>query len=310
MRTELLDLAEKLKADVYSDGKSFQRAARILQSYWRISQGYPLDKNARPKAKEKALGSRLEKKFAVDSLANYLTPGVRKLVKKTLAEASPDQLFSKPRIYNDLLSSQPLCFNLFGELRLDLKLATSVFKSLQPSKVKKVTSIQFEYSPERGSDNFTSDRSAFDVFVEYDNTGGAPCFFGIEVKYHENLKGKAAKHRDRYIEIAEQMKCFRSGSHAILRKQPLQQLWRDHLLVGVSKQKLGYADGQFILVYPGPNTHCRSAVFEYRKHLIDSSTFETWTIEEIVSVLRLHTDATWVEEFYQRYLKFDLPLAS
>ncbi|QDG52136.1 hypothetical protein FIV42_15710 [Persicimonas caeni] len=36
----------------------------------------------------------------------------------------------QPRIFNNLLSSQPLCFNLFGELQQNLELATEVFRTL------------------------------------------------------------------------------------------------------------------------------------------------------------------------------------
>ena len=63
---------------------------------------------------------------ARNSLANFLTPGVRSIVREELereeAGAGQGKLYGMPRLVEDLLSSQPLCFNLFGELKLDLRL--------------------------------------------------------------------------------------------------------------------------------------------------------------------------------------------
>jgi len=253
-----------------------------------------------------ALGSRLPKEFAQQELANYLTPGIRRVVSDELATASDSQLYSKPRIYNDLLSSQPLCFNLFGEMKLDLDLATKVMGYLRPGTISAVTHIGFEFSPERSSDRFTNDRSAFDVFVEYDSIKGGKGFLGIEVKYHENLQDPVATHRARYDEVASVMGCFSPASLGRLQQAPLQQLWRDHLLAGsmLNDSGLGYTEGCFIVLYPAGNSHCRSAVYEYRKCLGENSTFDAWTLEEVIAVLNLCTEDKWVRDFHQRYLDF------
>jgi len=301
MTRSLNDIAKAKFAYVESDGVGFRRAARILQSVWRERAGLPIGEHyGRP------LGSRLPADVAERDLSNYLTPGIRDVVREELTGASDAQLYSKPRIFNDLLSSQPLCFNLFGELKLNPDLATTVFNSLRPGSVKTVTLIGFEYSPERSSERFTRDRSAFDVFVEYETVGGGRGFIGIEVKYHESLQEPAATHRPRYDEVAALMGCFESQSLSKLHRAPLQQLWRDHLLAGsmVNDGALGYAEGSFVVIYPVGNTFCRSAIQEYRKCLTNSSTFDAWTLEEVVSTLSLATSDTWVEVLRERYLDF------
>ena len=52
------------------------------------------------------------------TLANYLTPKIRQVVRhEVLGPArSRGKVYGKPRIFNHLLSSQPLCFNLFADL--------------------------------------------------------------------------------------------------------------------------------------------------------------------------------------------------
>ena len=95
-------------------------------------------------------------------------------------------MIGEPRIWNNLLSSQPLCFNLFGELHYNLDLATKYFRILFPNRIETVKSVKFEYSAGRGNIDYTGDHSAFDVFVEYTNAGKNG-FIGIEVKYSESL---------------------------------------------------------------------------------------------------------------------------
>ncbi len=302
MNQSIDDLAVAKCAYVESDGPGFRRNARILQSIWRERANLPMGvHNGRP------LGSRLPAELAERDLCNYLTPGIRSVVRAELAAAAGSRLFSKPRIYNDLLSSQPLCFNLFGELKLDLGLASEVMRALRPACIGAVSSIRFEYSPGRSNEHFTGDKSAFDVFVEYESINGGQGFLGIEVKYHENLKDPAAVHRPRYDEIARSMGCYKADCLARLHRKPLQQFWRDHLLAGsmLCDDRSGYSEGAFVVLYPEGNPYCRSAIREYRECLCDTATFDAWTLEEFVGALRRSTQAAWVEELW-RYLDFDL----
>lgn len=280
------------------DAPGFQRAARTLQSIWRQRMNLPMGNQ---------YGSELQEAPAMEHLSNYLTPGIRKVVADELhLAAASGKLYGKPRIYTNLLSSQPLCFNLFGELKLDPGLATRVLNGLYPGRIAKVTGIQFEYSPERSSQRFTDDRSAFDVFVDYDAADGGRGFLGIEVKYHEDLTDKVATHRDRYDEVARMMNCFSAEGLPALQKAPLQQLWRDHLLAGsmLNDKELGYTEGMFVVMYPAANTPCRRAVRAYRRCLLSDSTFDSCTLDEMVGVLSLATSSAWVGEFHDRYLDF------
>jgi hypothetical protein len=175
-----------------------------------------------------------------------------------------------------------------------------------PGTIERVTDIRFEYSPARSSQRFTGDRSAFDVFVEYKPVNGSRGFLGIEVKYHENLKVAAAPHRSRYDEVAVKMGCFIPDRLASLRQAPLQQFWRDHLLAGsmICDTESGYSEGCFIILFPAANLYCRETVRKYRECLSDSATFDAWTLEEVVSILKLIIAKPWVEEFWKRYLDF------
>lgn len=250
---QLDHIARRCQAYVASDSH-FQRMARVMQSLWREEQGHPIGLH-----RELPLGSRLAMPWAEETLGNYLTETIRDVVRREVfsSERSQEKLFGYPRIINDLLSSQPLCFNLFGELQQDLSLASQVVADLTNGHIRQVTRIEFEYSPGRGSLDYTGDASAFDVYVEYIAATGAAGFLGIEVKYHENLQNPAARHRQRYDEVTAVMECFRDDARETLRTKPLQQIWRDHLLAGsLLHLESCFAEGRFVFLYPQANIHC------------------------------------------------------
>ncbi|NOY94456.1 MAG: hypothetical protein GXP55_25040, partial [Deltaproteobacteria bacterium] len=140
----------------------FQRRARLLQALWREDQGLPIGEH-----RGLPQGSRLAMPRPEQRLEAYVTPNIRELVKREVVagDKSAGKLYGRPRIFENLLSSQPLCFNLFGELAVDLDLASAVFRRLLPARVASVEAIEFEWSPGRGDPKYTDDNSAFDVFV-------------------------------------------------------------------------------------------------------------------------------------------------
>ncbi len=301
-----LEIAHCVELD--RPGNAFQRRARLLQSIWRKQQGYEMGTYVPPRCTEaRRLGSLLAMPWAEETLANYLTETIRDVVRFEVLDPvkSQGKVYGRPRIFDNLLSSQPLAFNLFGELRDDLPLATTVVRDLTGGRVDEVTGIKFEYSPGRGDSRYTGDRSAFDVFIQFTTPGGNSGFLGIEVKYHENLAGGKDCYRDRYAEVAELMGCFDAEMMQKLRRPRLEQIWRDHLLMGATRHTDGYDDGLFVFLRPRDNIACARAVSEYRACLSNENTFSEWLLEDVVTALRRHTKAEWVELFHDRYLAFD-----
>ena len=294
--------SEHLAWEANADKTDFQRRARLLQALWREERGLPTGA-----LRGVQRGAMLEMPFAERTLANYLTPTIRRVVEREVLDRSRSKgkVFGRPRIFNNLLSSQPLCFNLFGELAEDLDLATSVLQDLTGGAVARVLAIDFEHSPGRGDPTYTGDRSAFDVFIRYESTGGGRGFIGIEVKYHEGLGDKEAAHRGRYDEVAAEMGVFRPERLPDLKRRPLEQIWRDHLLAGALKAVDGYEEGLFVFLYPEGNTRCADAVEAYRGCLADASTFDAWTLESFMAALQGHSNATWIDALRRRYLDFD-----
>jgi hypothetical protein len=279
----------------------FQREARLRQALWRERHGYPIGEH-----RGWPLGSRLAMPFAKDSLANYLTDTIRDVVRAEVLDAkrADGKLYQEPRIFDDLLSSQPLCFNLFAELQRDLGLASAALQLLMSAPGVRVTGIEFEHSPGGGDPRFTGDRSAFDVFVVYSTPRLPRAFIGIEVKYVEDLDGPVARHRPRYEEVADAMGAFLPDDRSKLRQAPLEQLWRDHLLVGslALDDDAGFDLGTFAIIYPSENAVVADAVERYRACLVDPGSVKAWRLEDMVEAILAAGAGPWIGELRKRYL--------
>lgn len=280
---------------------SFQRRCRLRQALWREANDIPIGH----KPNGEPLGSRIAMPRAKEQLENFITPVVRDVVRAEVMDPvrAADKLFGEPRIYDNLLSSQPLCFNLFGELSVDLDEATRVFRVLEPMRIGRVTAIRFEHSPGRGDPRYTGDRSAFDVFVEYEARGANKRgFLGIEVKYHEALTDEAAPHRVRYDELAEACGWWCADVEGTRRKKPLQQMWRDHLLAASLVINGDFDEGAFVFLAPKDNRACADAVAAFKPHVARDGVFAFWTLEEAVGAVATATASPWAETVRRRYL--------
>lgn len=294
---------ERIKFNVdYPQDTDFSAFARLLQSKWRVKKGYP----------ELKLGNFIDIEFAKTTKSNFLTDNIRQLVTQEVSYSKKSGgLIGEPRIWNNLLSSQPLCFNLFGELHYDLNLASKYFKRLFPNRLDEVLAVKFEYSPGRGNTKYIGDHSAFDVFVEYIKEGKKG-FIGIEVKYAESLKeetkDKANKNfKEQYASLTDTCGLFKPNSVDFLRQPPLSQIWRDHLLCIATRQD--YDEGFFVFLYPSKNSHCQKGIDAYKQYLAfdndEKNCFYPCYLDDFINILTTISTAEWTTELKQRYLGFE-----
>jgi hypothetical protein len=279
----------------------WQREARLLQALWRERRGLPIGLH-----RGRPLGSKLAMPVAEEVLANFVTPTIRDVVRaEVLVPAkSAGKVYEEPRIFDNLLTSQALCFNLFGELQRDLGLASRVVGQLLGDASVQVKAIEFEHSPGRSDPRFTNDRSAFDAFIPYASGAGRRGFLGIEVKYVESLNEEPARYRSRYAEVATAMGCFVPESHSRLRQKPLEQFWRNHLLAGslLLDEASGFDEAACVVLYPERNTVVARAIGAYQTCLHDRTTFRSWTLESVLVAMVEAGAGVWVGEVGSRYL--------
>jgi hypothetical protein len=286
---------------------AFKRRARWQQAWWRESQGLPIGnhRSGDPMV-ERPNGSRVELEHAKQTGCNFLSPAIRDAVDHRLGHQEPDQTLNEDRLWSDLLSSMPMCFNLFGALHGNQQRLTATTEVLWPGHPGSPTEIRFEWSPGRLDKKYLGNRSAFDAAVLLDLGDGTRGVIGIETKYHENIRREKAPDEEgrmtHYRKVADSSGVFKSGWEDQVKGTALQQIWLDHLLVlSMVQQPTEWKAGRFVLVYPAANPSVPAAADRYRDLLTDDTTFATVTVEELLDAHVLHEPDTEAK-FRQRYL--------
>ncbi len=215
---------------------AFRRRLRYQQAMWREAKGHPIgsqpivpkaDKPSRP------LGSRLPLDYARTTGADFLTGAAHAAVEARPAREESHQRLDAQRLWADLLSSTPMCCNLFGELAADLALADRAVHAWWPGSPGKVVDVRFEHSPGRLDPAYLGNLSAFDVAFVLDQGDDTVGIVGVATGYHERATSETAKpsRLARYQEVASASGVFVADVAAAVNSTPLSQVWLDHLLV-------------------------------------------------------------------------------
>ncbi len=212
-----------------SDSNELIRSMRFHQSWWRTcvlgeEQGkHPMVKEAE---KGKEIGSSILE--GEKSLSNYLDEYAVRAINDTLEERKANNakgIIKKDRLYNNLLSSQPLCFNFFGRLKYNKQLATLIIQRFYPD-VATVTNVLFEFAPNAAENN---DNSAHDIALEFVGKNGERGLIGLECKYTEPFS-QADYDKPEYKKIYDLSNAFEADYEDLIHRK-YNQLFRNQLIV-------------------------------------------------------------------------------
>lgn len=286
----------------------FKKQARLQQARWRESHGLPIGSQPmgpKPGQSSRPVGSRINLDYAKQREANFLNDDIRKTVKFRMSFRENHQLINEDRLYCDLLSSMPMCFNLFGSLQKDNDAATRTVRELWADVPGEVRAVRFEWSPGRMDKDYLKNKSAFDVAFELELSNSHSGVIGVETKYHEHCKPEK-RPKDEVLEhyqtISKRSNVFKPDSISKIVGTNLQQIWLDHLLaLSMLQNATGkWKWAKFVLVYPSRNPSYAKAVSRYRDLLSDPSTFSATTIETILDSGVLPNQL--LGQFRERYL--------
>jgi hypothetical protein len=167
---------------------------------------------------------------------NFLSETVFKSVEQTILERKEYEagLFNQDRLFNNLLSSQPLAFNFFGELKQDYKLAKKAISCFIPN-LTRVTNVLFEFAPK---ENYISDNSAFDIALEIE-INGKTGLFGLECKYTDSFSAKEYT-KENYKKIFNNSANFKEPYEKYIQSR-YNQLFRNQLIAESLIQNNNYS---------------------------------------------------------------------
>ena len=289
----MIDIGPQYKRD-----DEFTRRMRWHQSWYRarvlrVAHGPgPLPSSRTP------YGNMLDEGAASRGL-NFLTADIFELAKQRVATRTG--AVDEFRLMRNMLSSQPMCFNLFGMLALNHDMATDMVRALWGAHVKRVTDVRFEWAPQPTGE-YLDDQTAFDVFIEYKGDGGQAGFIGIEAKLTEPF---SQRHYDKltYRRWMTPDSPWRGASREAVADIQHNQLWRDHLLAWsmLRHPSRRYRSGHLSVVFHPEDHRCRSVIDRYRRLLRSHATFSAFDLTQVVSAWRPFAGA-WLDTFAERYL--------
>lgn len=276
---------------VYSPNDSrFRACARLLQALHREAAGWTMGSHVNPRGQKRKMGHLLAT-YEGAAGGNFLSPEVHRLARRELAYREPGALWDETRLYSNMLSSTPMALNLFGPIKLDRDLAEAFVREIAPDLAGRVCAVTFEHSPGRGDPHFLADGTAFDVAICIRQDDGKRTFIGIETKYSETCAEAEPRMRERYDDLARESDLFIDADDPALRRNPVQQCWRLHLL-GQAMVACGLYDAaRIFVVAPRLNDQVQRAVSQYREHLASAgsgqASFANMPLEDAIAALAL-----------------------
>jgi len=232
------------------------------------------------------------------------------------------RLTDEERLLSNLLSSQPMAFNIFLPLKWkDYSIATCVFQSLLSElSLKSVDNIRLEYV--LGDDNGKSkriiqtDNSCFDVYIEYTDNNNNKAGIGIEVKYTESFSKtdfnkEQGEKKERYIRaINLYNQTFKKNYTEKYLSPKFNQLFRNQLLAVEVQDKFKINCVQ-IVVHSEQDNKCLEAIEEFKSILNRTNIFYSFTIEQLILTILKCTPENderkaLYESIYNRYCNYSL----
>ncbi|MBM4167479.1 MAG: hypothetical protein FJ218_11260 [Ignavibacteria bacterium] len=330
-RSEILDcnmttqeIEIKFGKQSVSDNE-FTRKARLLQSIYREDVLKERCGTGPFKNSKTQYGNMLAK--GEETGSNFLSPFRLEILEyayKKIEEKKKNKhlTIDEFRLFNNMLSSMPLCFNLFVPLKTALSenepFVREGFKKLFfDLPIHKIVCIDVEFI--RNPKYYTNDKSAFDAIVSFESENNRMWIIGIEVKYTDKLgkntsKGNSEKKQKKNIkkiEVVKESKIFTQEAIESFEdsNHKFPQIERNVLLTEAYRLNHGITFSQSIILSPQEDTESKEEIEKFQKLLTDKSKLKRVTLENFVSTFQKFATnkyRSWLNEFNMRYLDFKL----
>ena len=292
----------------------FTARMRLHQSWWRAVHLKVRCCGTGPTSKsETPYGSMLQSEDGDQGL-NFLTKEIFAVAKERLSEQKG--VVEPFRLLNNLLSSQPMCFNLFGPLVKDYGLAKRLLGAILPGEITKVLTVKIEYAPEPASE-YLADSTAFDAFIAYRRPDGQNAFIGFETKLTEPFSQKRYDDKpgcNHYRRWMTKDGPWLENAWVDVADMCHNQLWRDHLLAIALRRhpepETSWAFGRLALIRHPLDLECGAVTAGYKSLLrADDKTFIDLPLDQLVAkwsqVVQSPAEQQWLEAFRLRYLDLE-----
>jgi hypothetical protein len=293
------------RLSVASDSRRTARY-RLLQSWYREEVlnaeygDYRVNGGTRP------LGSLL----AVQDVMT--TPGLNFLSRRAaryaldraaLVQASGGSI-DKARLARNMLSSLPMTFSIFGELRARADRGLDVVRAFLDPFAVEVDVMECTWRP---AVDVLGDRSAFDAAVITRHEDGSRHLVGVEVKYTEQFN-RTIYNSDGYRQVHDYSGWFHPGTARPLVGPATNQLWRTSLLAAACAHHgvMGVSTASVVVMCLGEDPDATRALAGLSAALREPEQHcRIVSLESLVAGVRegLGPQDGWADSFATRYLQ-------
>lgn len=189
--------------------------------------------------------------------SNFISSAAFEFAKEKVKQKKTNKFLTidEFRLFNNMLSSMPMCFNLFSDLRKllenDRAEASRILKLMfrEIGWIGTVTEIDVEHIPTPIED-YTGDKSAFDAMILVDTPDNRKGLISIETKYTDLLGSNTASSSDIKDQLVSKGDFFNEELKRELRDKGYKQIHRNFLLTYAYARKHGC--GYFVNVVISP----------------------------------------------------------
>lgn len=288
----------------------FKRRMRVHQAWWRAKKLH-LDDSG-PYDGQRSNASVLTEKDG-ECGKNFIDCRIAQFALK-----ASGQKVERFRNTRNMLSSQPMAFNLFGPLQLDPKLARRLLDPVLPGGVTRAK-VEIEHTPSPKGD-YLGDGTSLDVLIDYDDRTNQRNLVAVEVKLTEPFStASKAKRPDRpeYREVAHRIGLWLGvdDEKSALKQTAGWQLWRNHMLIELMKEHINNSGATqkpvkntyLWVIHHEQDENCVPSMQRYADCLQDpDARFRADNLSDICSVWRKHVetseDSAWLACFHERYV--------
>lgn len=314
MKTD--EAMKSIYGEEYKGDTLFVAECRKLQSIYRVEIGEDIRPYKDRNGHIRHYGNYISNgEVAKDGCwKNFLTEHAFNYATERVKSKKPYETIETDRLFNNLLSSQPMAFNLFCPLRQMLEespeAATRAIKAaLAVYHIHKITEVDLEFIPENYGE-LTGDKSAMDAIIKFIGTDGKKAFIAVETKYSENLGTNVASKREKSIEAIKHLNCFTPDAEKSIMegKTPLTQIYRNFMLSERYGGKEDLQSYSIILAperHPSTKTEINSLTDALRDEYKDK--IKQINLEDFVNAIIHNCPNEYrmaFERFYDRYLNF------
>lgn len=297
-----------------SKENKFTAKCRLLQNEYRANVLKEPCGTGPYKTSKDLLGSMLQNGEGTGS--NFISPAAFEFAKqKSLDKQINKELtIDEFRLFNNMLSSMPMCFNLFSDLRKLLlsnnKEVSRIIKLLfkEINWIDEVTYIDVEFIPIPITD-YTNDKSAFDAMILVKDQKGKKGLISIETKYTDLLGSNVAKNSEEKNELVKSGAFLNEESMNHLKENGYKQIHRNFLLTYAYAKKNKISNFSNVIISPKEDLGSQKEIDELQRNMLKyKNCIFKISLEEFIQrgISAKNVEfSTLMNEFKTRYLHFN-----